>query len=340
MIREFIFDISKEYPLLAHGEIIACFKGEEIQFELIKSNEDALILKADISNEKICNIASRLSMSFSIGELLFTSKHSIELIKEQARTHSIEDKGSLAIRYKNRTDTVESNPFVHAVADVYTASRFVDLSKPNQIIHLLITPNNIFVSEQIIQVNRSAFEQRKAHFRPFFSPISLHPKIARALVNISQVNNQDTILDPFCGTGGILLEAGLMNISVIGSDISEKMVNGTQRNLSEFNINSSNMFICDISDISNHLSNLVDAVVTDFPYGKSTSLQGEPLEELYQRSFHSIQLVLKPGKKAVIGSTIKHIDKHATPGLNHIVSYPLRVHRSLTRYFHVFEKTP
>ncbi|MBS3748428.1 MAG: methyltransferase domain-containing protein [Candidatus Thermoplasmatota archaeon] len=340
MIREFIFDVSKEYPLLARDEIISCFKSEGIQFELIKSNEDVLILKADVSNEIICDIASRVSMSFSIGELLFTSKHSIEFIKEQARSHSIEDKGRLAVQYKNRSDTVESKSFVHAVADVYTASRLVDLSKPDQIIHLLITPNNIFVSEQIVQVDRSVFERRKAHLRPFFSPISLHPKIARALVNLSQVNDQDTILDPFCGTGGILLEAGLMNISIIGSDISEKMVKGTQRNLSEYNINSFNMFICDISDISNHLLNPVDAVVTDFPYGKSTSLQGEPLEELYQRSFHSIQSVLKPGKKAVIGSAIKHIDKHATSGLKHILSYPLRVHQSLTRYFHVFQKAP
>ena len=340
MIREFIFDISKEYPLLARDEIICCFNAEGIQFELIKSTEDVLILKSDVSNETIRHISSRLSMSFSIGELLFVSKPTIESIQEQAKNHPINDKGRLAVRYKNRSDTYESKPFVQSVADVYTKKRSVDLSNPDQVIYLLITPEVVFVSDQITQVNRSAFEQRKAQFRPFFSPISLHPKIARSLVNISEVNEQNMLLDPFCGTGGILLEAGLMDIKVIGSDISAHMVSGTKENLNEYNITAVNMFSCDIGDISTFLPNPVDAVVTDFPYGKSTSLQGESLQKLYTRSFMSIQQVLKLTGRAVIGSAIKNVDPYVSSGLKQVTTYPLRVHRSLTRFFHVFEKTP
>jgi tRNA (guanine10-N2)-dimethyltransferase len=279
-------------------------------------------------------------MTFSIGKLLFESNTSLESVKEKARKHSLKDKGSLAVRYKNRSDTIESKPFVQKVADVYTRKRSVDLSNPDQVIFLLITPKKIFVSDQIAQVNRSSFEQRKAQFRPFFSPISLHPKIARSLVNISQVNEKSTILDPFCGTGGILLEAGLMNIKVIGSDISESMVSGTMKNLSEYHIDPIEMIHCDIGEIPTVMSTPVDAVVTDFPYGKSTSLQGESLKELYTRSFMSIQQVLKPKGRAVIGSAVEQIDTYVTSGLNHVITYPLRVHRSLTRYFHVFEKAP
>lgn len=340
MMHKFIFDLSKEYSLLAHDEVIYCLKGEHIQYEITKTNENALILNSNLSDETIKKIASRLSMTFSIGELLFESNTSIGSVEKKARNHPIEDKGSLAVRYKNRSESIESKPLVQTVASVYTKKRLVDLSNPDQVIFLLITPKNIFVSDQIAQVNRSLFEQRKAQFRPFFSPISLHPKIARSLVNISQINEKSTVLDPFCGTGGILLEAGLMNIKVIGSDISEDMVTGTRRNLSEYNIDPVDIIHCDIGEIPTFLSSPVDAVVTDFPYGKSTSLQGESLKELYTRSFTSIKQVLKPKGRAVIGSAVEQIDTYVNSGLNHVITYPLRVHRSLTRYFHVFEKAP
>jgi len=340
MMQKFIFDLSKEYPLLAHDEVIYCLNGEHIQYEVTKTNENALILNSNLSDETIKHIASRLSITFSIGELLFESNTSLGSVEEKARKHPIKDKGSLAVRYKNRSESIESKPLVQTVANVYTRKRLVDLSNPDQVIFLLITPKKIFVSDQIAQVNRSSFEQRKAQFRPFFSPISLHPKIARSLVNISQVNEKSTVLDPFCGTGGILLEAGLMNIKVIGSDISEDMVSGTKKNLSEYHIDPIEMIHCDIGEIPAVLSTPVDAVVTDFPYGKSTSLQGESLKELYTRSFMSIKQVLKPKGRAVIGSAVEQIDTYVNSGLNHVITYPLRVHRSLTRYFHVFEKAP
>jgi tRNA (guanine10-N2)-dimethyltransferase len=340
MMHKFIFDLSKEYPLLAHDEVIYCLNGEHIEYEVTKTNENTLILNSNLSDETINHIASRLSMTFSIGELLFESNTSLGSVEKKTRNHPIEDKGSLAVRYKNRSESIESKPLVQIVASVYTKKRLVDLSNPDQVIFLLITPKKIFVSDQIAQVNRSLFEQRKAQFRPFFSPISLHPKIARSLVNISQVNEKSTVLDPFCGTGGILLEAGLMNTKVIGSDISEDMVSGTRRNLSEYHIDPIEMIHCDIGEIPTFLSYPVDAVVTDFPYGKSTSLQGESLKELYTRSFTSIQQVLKPMGRAVIGSAVEKIDKYVNSGLNHVITYPIRVHRSLTRYFHVFEKAP
>ena len=76
------------------------------------------------------------------------------------------------------------------------------------------------------EIDRTCFEERKVQHRPFFSPISLHPKLARVLVNISAIKRDETLLDPFCGTGGILIEAGLIGAKVIGSDIEEKMIEG------------------------------------------------------------------------------------------------------------------
>ncbi|MCK4365573.1 MAG: DNA modification methylase, partial [Thermoplasmatales archaeon] len=98
---------------------------------------------------------------------------------------------------------------VRELADVYTKDRDVILENPDNEIRGLITDSKVYVGLKTAEINRSQFEERKIQHRPFFSPISLHPKLARALVNLSSIKKDETLLDPFCGTGGILLEAGL-----------------------------------------------------------------------------------------------------------------------------------
>ncbi len=60
-----------------------------------------------------------------------------------------------------------------------------------------------------------------------------------------------TVLDPFCGTGVILQEATLMNYGAIGSDIDERMVAYSQKNLAWLNALSD-----DISDGDIEQSNI------------------------------------------------------------------------------------
>ena len=340
MINKIIFDLSKEYPLLAHDEIISCLVAEGIEFQVESSTENVFVIETELSNKTIQHLANRLSMSFSIGLLLFTGSTSVSQIQAKAQNHPIDIIGSLAIRSKNRSEHLSSKPFVHAIADVYTQSTQVDLTNPDNIIFLLITDDHIYVSEQQACIDRGDFERRKAHLRPFFSPISLHPKIARALVNISQVKPGDIILDPLCGTGGFLIEAGLMNVQVIGSDISKEMINGTQKNLDYYQIEPHALITADITELPDQLPCQVDAVVSDFPYGKATSTRGESLQTLYTRAMSGIQQVLKPGGRAVIGSFSDQLKQKRFEQLTHCISYPLRVHQSLTRWFHVFERIP
>ncbi len=64
----------------------------------------------------------------------------------------------------------------------------------------------------------------------------LPPKLAQIIINLA-VGGVDSkrdklkILDPFCGTGVILQEAGLMGYGVYGSDIDERMVDYSRQNL-------------------------------------------------------------------------------------------------------------
>ncbi|MFA5420512.1 MAG: methyltransferase domain-containing protein [Patescibacteria group bacterium] len=66
------------------------------------------------------------------------------------------------------------------------------------------------------------------------------PKLAQIMINIARGNDSDymekTILDPFCGSGTVLMEANLLGFKkIIGSDISERAVSDSQKNIEWIN---------------------------------------------------------------------------------------------------------
>ncbi|HII15261.1 MAG TPA: methyltransferase domain-containing protein [Nanoarchaeota archaeon] len=200
-----------------------------------------------------------------------------------------------------------------------------------------------------IHENTEAFDARKAHKRPGFSPISLHPKLARAAVNMTGIKKGKKLLDPFCGTGGILIEAGLMGIKCTGSDIDEKMLEMARTNLNFFKIKGCSLKKADATRIKIK----ADAIATDPPYGKASSLRLAPfpaslrtawkasslhktgIKKLYSGFLANAYRILKKGSRVVIifpnhlsvrskFSTIKKIDVY--------------IHKGLTRTVNVLEK--
>lgn len=59
----------------------------------------------------------------------------------------------------------------------------------------------------------------------------LPPKLAQMMLNLAKVGPGMTVLDPFCGTGVVLIEAALKNAKLMGSDINPKMIEYTKANL-------------------------------------------------------------------------------------------------------------
>ena len=61
------------------------------------------------------------------------------------------------------------------------------------------------------------------------------PKVAQTMINMSMpLKPLDTILDPFCGSGTILQEAILMGYKALGSDLEQKMIENSEKNLEWF----------------------------------------------------------------------------------------------------------
>ncbi len=67
----------------------------------------------------------------------------------------------------------------------------------------------------------------------------LPPKLAQILINLcGPASKPATLLDPFCGTGVLLQEALLMGFQVCGTDIDERMVEYSEKNLTWLSNNS------------------------------------------------------------------------------------------------------
>ena len=333
----YLFELSKDHKTLPTAEVLSCLKAEKISYKTLYSNKNVLVIDTDNNYEKIKLIAIRLSSSFYIDEFLFSCPPSLDTIKKVALENNIRKKGSIAVKHLNRSTKINSQDIVKTLSKVYTKNRKVNLEKPDIEVRAVITDSKVYVGLKLFKINRSQYEQRKVQFRPFFSPISLHPKIARTLVNLSCIKKYNTLLDPFCGTGGILLEAGLIGAKVIGSDIEEKMIKGCKKTLEYYNIKDYTLFHCDVGNIVKHVEN-VDAVVTDLPYGKSTTTHGEATVSLYQRAFENISKVLKKNGRAVIGLSDEGLITTGLEYLSFLEKHELRVHRSLTRFFVVFKK--
>ncbi len=209
-------------------------------------------------------------------------------------------------------------------------------------------PDNIFIAyhgkklwylgRQIYQSNQEKLQNRKAGMRPFFSPTSMDPRFARFCINVAEVQDGGTIMDPFCGTGGMLIEAGLLKYNVIGIDISQEMVLGTRLNLKFFGIHDFTVTRANFLELSNAIN--VDAIVTDLPYGRSSSRAGIETAELFSKLPQKMEQFLKrEGCIILVTNTLEYL--HNFDELFSILFIiPLTIHRSLTRYYIKMRKKP
>jgi len=333
-----IFELSKEHKTFPCAEVLATLEAENIRYMVVDSNEDVLVVQIEPNNSIIKRFAERLAFTFVIDELLFSCPASLDIMVRCAKKNPLIEDGSIAIRCKNRSSSIQSKELIDRFGDIYTKNRLVNLTFPEIELRIVVTEVLAYIGIKKATLDTSNFQKRRGHLRPFLLPITLHPKIARALVNLSGVKKQETLLDPFCGTGGILIEAGLLGIHVIGSDIDKKVIDGCRKNLEFYHLKNFTLFCADIGDISKHVCS-VDAIVTDFPYARATTTKGEQLSKLYDRAFMNISQILRKNGRAVIGLSNEKIIDIGKKYLSVDETYPIKSHRSLTRYFIVYKNS-
>jgi len=143
------------------------------------------------------------------------------------------------------------------------------------------------------------------------------------------------MLDPFCGTGAIIAEASMVGLRSLGTDFSQKMVDGANLNLRHLGLDADTR-VCDVGEIAATIGS-VDGIATDPPYGRSTSTKGESIPDLYRRAFRAFSEVVARGQKVAVAvpdtKLVEHVDSFRL-----MERHALWVHRSLTRNFCVLER--
>jgi tRNA (guanine10-N2)-dimethyltransferase len=239
--------------------------------------------------------------------------------------------GTLAVRGRGFEGTClgqDVDAIVKKVAGVVARGRKVDLRHPEVELRFVIS-DQVYFHVKLAEIDRPSFDRRKVAERPFFSPISLHPRYARALVNIAAVKRGDLVLDPFCGTGGTLIEAALIGARACGSDIDEEMIAGTAANMEHVGVKAERLEALDIEAAASSFPDM-DAVLTDLPYGRSASTRKEGVALLYSRAIPAMDACLRAGGNFCV---VAPRTMDLSP-LSLREAHAQRVHRSLTRYYH------
>lgn len=329
----YLFELSGEHESLPSAEIIGSLKAEGFRFQIIEEDFGVLVIGSpDMNLERMQN---RLALSHNIDSMICSTN--IDMIEKLGKRISIGE-GSFAVRGKRvqaQNEGINLKALEKKVADCVLGEAEVDLENPANEIRVIISKRG-HIGLFLAKIPRKEFEEREVKKRPYFSPVSLHPRLARALVNLSRVRSKDILLDPFCGTGGVLMEASLVGAKVMGSDIDPRMVAGCKENLAKFDIENAEVFQGDVGKIEDKVSE-VDAIVTDPPYGKSATTNREEIKSLYERAFSSFSQVLKDQRFL---SMVLHDEELIELGKRYfslIECHPHRVHRSLTRNFCVFK---
>lgn len=228
-----------------------------------------------------------------------------------------------------RSDLLERN--LGAVIKSRLPAARVDLSHP-EIRFLGILTGGIF-SLGILKHRRrpGAIQDRKPRARPMVHPSTLQPKIARCMVNLTRVPSGSWLIDPFCGVGGILLEAEAIGCMAVGSDIKLRMIGGCASNLRYSGSPLKGVVRAD----ARYLPFAAPRhVATDPPYGKSTSLVGGGMGQIMKDFLHNLRSILDGNAFVVVAGPIKELIEAAAEENDYAVRehFALRVHKSLTRH--------
>ncbi|HLI46491.1 MAG TPA: methyltransferase domain-containing protein [Geobacterales bacterium] len=313
-----------DYPNLSEKEILYSLEDSGFYYEYLGSRGPLLILR---SSEFIvpyllyrCSKIKEIIKLFHIGT-----------VKDFENLNDFDFEGSFVVRidsfdleYKACVPRMEKD--IGAI--FFRRGKKVDLKKPDVIIRGYIKDGYLYLGKLLAIANRSQFFQRRPSKKPAFHPSSMMPENARLMINLGKAPLTGVFLDPFCGVGGILIEAAYISNLCIGIDIDPKMLKGCQKNIKYYGFYNVDLILADALKIP---LRRFDCIVSDTPYGIASSLKKRDHEKLVEDFLNEI----RRGRVRICIATVKP-DLEAR-GWKVILKFPQRVRKSLIRWLYVLE---
>ena len=328
-MKRYAFELSGEHESLPRCEAIALVEIFSDRYREQSYLDQCLIVEAEGLDVRA--LGDRLAMTHRIIEVMAICEADLEDLARSVALLSLPDESYRirARRIKNaspRADAVE-----HEIGRVLLGKGIrADLKSPNIELRAVITSGKIILGVEVARIDRSSFEARRPHLKPFFHPGVLMPRMARSLVNLTQIRAGERLLDPFAGTCGILVEACLMGIECLGIEAQGRLVKGAICNLENMNCA---LVLGDAKRLALKDASIYGAVL-DIPYGRSARILASSKEDLLKESLSELFRVIRPGRRMVIVADGPIDSQISNAGFRVIQSHLDRVHRSLIR--HIF----
>lgn len=149
-----------------------------------------------------------------------------------------------------------------------------------------------------VRRTRTALSHR--HERPYRQRVSLKPNVAYAALRLAGVGPETRhLLDPFCGAGTILMEAGELwpDLRLWGGDRDRRAAAGARENLAAAGLaERATVLEGDAMRIDQHVpAGEIDAIVTNPPYGRKIGRSIKDYPGFYRRLLEVSAEVLPPG---------------------------------------------
>jgi tRNA (guanine10-N2)-dimethyltransferase len=286
--------------------------------------------------ETISDRLQRLAYTHSASVIVGQADASVASARETLESVDLERAGTVAVRARDVRSSagVDTQDAERELGRVLVDRGYaVDLDDPDHELRALFA-GDVCVLGWLAAESTRDFGDRQPTDRPFFQPGSMSPLLARALANLAGARPGATVLDPMCGTGGILLEAGLAGARVVGVDAQEKMVAGARENLAYFLDGGFDVLRGDASSLP-IATDAVDGVVFDAPYGRQSKVEGEEPAGLVAEA---LQDAGRAADRAVLVADRSLADLARAAGWTIENEFVRHVHRSLDRHILVLTR--
>ena len=338
--------LSGENETLPAAEVKAILEAEGYSFSGTEELDQVLRLTAELGSVQTVQVRSAYTRVCAL-ELFLSNANNEDISKAALETDfkAVLKPGESFVvrinRIKNYADTALNTMSLEIALGKQilglTEGTKVNLKNPDKTFLGLITNEKLILGLKLTDITSKTFSERRPRKKPFFHPSAMPSKMARCMVNLAHAKAESVLLDPFCGTGTSLIEATYIGCRAVGVDAQRRMILGTRKNLRFFNITAEGLVLADSRKPPFFK---VDCVVTDPPYGRSSSTLKSNTKQLVQDVLTSSLELLGAGQRICIASPkTLNISRLGTElGFRHVESHFAYVHSSLTREIAVFEK--
>jgi tRNA (guanine10-N2)-dimethyltransferase len=344
-VTRLFFLLSGEHPTLPFSELKAILEAEGFAYKVVGKLKQVVRLEADTASIKPIAYRAALTRVCNI-ELTYCNAATTEIF-ENVRSVPLEDfleKGETFVvrvrRIGESSPQLFSTKLEQKLGEVILGrvkGVKVHLTHPDKTFFGVLTDNKFVFGLKLAEIAPKPFVERRPRKRPFFHPSAMPAKLARCMVNLAQPKTGELVLDPFCGTASMLIEAGLISCRVVGFDAQKRMIRGSLRNLAYYGVEPEGLAVADATNLP---ITAVDCIVTDPPYGRASTTMGQETKQIVEDFLSRVDGRLRKGGRICIAApkTIQIGKLSKELGFKPAELHSVYVHRSLTREIAVLER--